>query len=56
MDQEFDRLEGVIKSVDGSIGNVEINTNSAREHVGEIERDIGTGKERCRAIVSILPY
>ena len=56
MDQEFDKLEGVIENIDGSIGNVEINTTAAREHVGEIERDIRTGKERCRAIVSVMPY
>ncbi len=42
MDQEFDKLEGVIENIDGSIGNVEINTTAACEHVGEIERDIRT--------------
>ncbi len=56
MDQEFDNLEGVIESIDGSIGNVEINTTAARKHVGKIERDIHTGKDQCRAIVSVLPY
>ena len=47
MDQEFKKLEGVIESIDGSIGNVEINNTAAREHVGKIERDIRTGKEWC---------
>ena len=49
MDQEFDKL-------DGALGLVEINTTAAREHVGEIERDIRTLKERARTITSVLPY
>jgi len=49
MNQEFDKL-------DGALGLVEINTTAAREHVGEIEQDIRTLKERCRTICSTLPY
>ena len=49
MDQEFTKLEG-------ALGLVEINTTAAREHVGEIERDIRTQKEQARTITSTLPY
>ncbi len=45
-EEKKDKLEGVIESIKGSIGNVEINTTAAREHVDEIERDIRTGKEQ----------
>ncbi len=56
MHQEFDKLEGLIESIDGSIENVEINTTAAWTHGGKIEPNIHTGKERCRTIVSVLPY
>ena len=35
---------------------VPINTTAAREHVGEIERYVRMVKERCRCIVSDLPF
>ncbi len=56
MDQEFNKLECLIESIDSSIGNVAINTTDARKHMGEIEHDICTSKEWCHAIVSVLPY
>ncbi len=40
MDQEFDKLEGVIENVDRNIGSLAINTIASREHVREIERII----------------
>ena len=49
MDQEFDKI------VD-ELPKLEINTTPAREHVGEIERDIRTVKEWSRAVVSYQPY
>ena len=49
MDKEFDKVVEHVPLV-------EMNTCAAREHVGEIERDIRTQKERCRAIVSMQPY
>ncbi len=48
-DQEFNKVED-------KIGLVEINTTTAHEHVGEIERFIHTIKERSRALVLDLPY
>ncbi len=56
MDQDFDKLEGVIEGIDRSIGNVDINNTAACKYVGEIERNICTSKERRLAIVSVLPY
>eukprot|EP00956_Cyclotella_meneghiniana_P028301 scaffold65295_cov71-Cyclotella_meneghiniana.AAC.14 len=49
MDMEFEPL--IDKSDD-----VLINTTAAREHVTDIERYIRTQKERCRSVVSELPY
>eukprot|EP00956_Cyclotella_meneghiniana_P035517 scaffold115573_cov38-Cyclotella_meneghiniana.AAC.1 len=49
MDMEFEPL------VDQS-EDVLINCTAAREHVTDIERYIRTQKERCRAVVSELPY
>ena len=49
MDQEFDKVEDTCKMV-------EINTTTAREQVGKIERYIRLIKERSRALVSDLPY
>ncbi len=56
MDQEFDKLEGVIESIDGSIGNIDINTIAACEHVGQIEQIICTTKECACTIISVLLY
>ena len=50
MDMESD------KSVDELSGRTVVNTSAAQEHVAEIERQIRTTKERCRAIVSTLPF
>ena len=36
MDQEFNKLEEVIESIDGSIGNVEIHTTAAHKYMGKI--------------------
>ena len=49
MDQEFEKLER-------DLGIIEINTTTAREHVGEIKRSNITVKEHCRAILTTLPY
>ena len=49
LDQEFDKLEG-------KLDLIEINTTTAREHVGEIERSICTIKERVREITTVMPY
>ena len=49
MDQEFDKVAEHLPLV-------ESNTTAAREHVGEIERDIWTQKEQCRAIILVQPY
>ncbi len=56
MDQEFEKLEGAIKSIDGSIGNAAINTTATHKHVGEIEQSIQTTKECVCAIISALMY
>ena len=49
MDMEFE-------SVKEHCPMVEINTTAAREHVGEIERQVRTVKGRCRCVVSDLPF
>ena len=49
MDQEFNKL------VD-KVPLLEINTIAAREHVGEIEREISTVKERICALRTTLPF
>jgi hypothetical protein len=49
MDMEFKKLE------DGST-EVAINTTVAREHVSDIERCIRIIKDRCRSVLSELPY
>ena len=46
MDMEFN------KTIDRTV----VNTSAARDHVAEIERQIRTAKERCRAIGSTLPF
>ena len=48
MDMEFEAVK--------EHAMVPINTTAAREHVGEIERYVRTVKERCRCIVSELPF
>ena len=49
MDQEFDKIVDEILLA-------EVNTTAAREHVAEIERAIRVIKERCRGILSTLPF
>eukprot|EP00956_Cyclotella_meneghiniana_P002565 scaffold3022_cov42-Cyclotella_meneghiniana.AAC.1 len=49
MDMEFKKLE------DGTT-EVMINTTAAREHVTDIERYIRSIKDRCRSVLSELPY
>ena len=49
MDQEFDKVEELIPQV-------ECNTTAAREHVGDIERQHRTIKERARTVRSSLPF
>eukprot|EP00956_Cyclotella_meneghiniana_P009213 scaffold12647_cov40-Cyclotella_meneghiniana.AAC.2 len=49
MDMEFKKLE------DGTT-EVMINTTAAREHVTDIERYIRSIKDRCRSVMSELPY
>ena len=50
MDMEFDKVADALE------GDIVVNTAAAREHVGEVERDIRLVKERCRGVVSCLPY
>ena len=50
MDMEFDKVADALK------GDIVINTAAACEHVEEIEREIRHIKERCRSVVSCLPY
>jgi hypothetical protein len=50
MDGEFDKVK------DKLVGDIEVNTTSANEHVGEIERKIKHVKERCRCTTADLPY
>ncbi len=49
MDQEFDKMEG-------NLDNIEINTTAAREHTSDIEQSNRTMKERCREILTTLPF
>ena len=49
MDMEFKKIADWLE-------NVEINTTTARDHVGEIERGIRVVKERGRAIMGVLPF
>ena len=49
MDMEF-------KPLTEKMDDVLINTTSAREHVGDVERMIRTIKERCRSVLSEIPY
>ena len=50
MDGEFENIRIIIP------GGSNLNTNSAAEHVPEIERKIRAIKERMRAICSTLPF
>ena len=47
MDMEFD------KTVDKLLDQTVVNTSAVQEHVAEIERQISTTKEHCRAIVIV---
>ena len=49
MDIEFKPLEDL--STD-----VPVNTTAAREHVGDVERSIRVIKDRCRSVLSEVPY
>jgi hypothetical protein len=49
MDMEFVKLEDKSEWV-------LINTTAAREHVTDIERSIRTVKDRCRSVLSEVPY
>jgi hypothetical protein len=49
MDMEFKPLADLCEEVD-------VNTTSAREHVGDIERGVRFIKDRSRSTVSELPY
>ena len=44
------------KTVSELSGRTVVNTSAAREHVTEIERQIRTTKEHCRAVVSTLQF
>ena len=51
IDQDFDKLEGVIKNINGHIiRNVAINTTVIHKHVEEIERSIFSTKDSVRSI------
>ncbi|KAL7472774.1 hypothetical protein ACHAXS_013136 [Conticribra weissflogii] len=49
MDREFEKIKPMLPEV-------LVNTTSAGEHVGDIERHIRTIKERARGITCTLPY
>ena len=49
MDMEFKPLEDVSK-------DVPINTTAAREHVTDVEQSIHVIKDRCRSVISEVPY
>ncbi len=49
MDMEFKPLEDVSK-------DVPINTTATREHVTDVERSIRVIKDRCRSVISEVPY
>ena len=44
------------EKVSEKLNNIEVNTTAAREHVGEIERQIRLIKERARAMVADMPF
>ena len=48
MDNEFNKIRDYVDAT--------LNTPAASEHIGEIERRIRVIKERCRGIISTLPY
>ena len=50
MDLEFEKVGEALE------GDIVVNTAAAREHVGEVEREIRLVKERSRGVVSCLPY
>ena len=49
MDKEFDKVQEHLPFL-------QINTTAAREHVGEIEREIRQVKERTRCTTSDFPF
>ena len=49
MDMEFEKLKDLLPQI-------MVNTMAAREHMGEIKRQIRTIKERARGTISVLPY
>ena len=49
-------MDGKFATLESEFDIVEINTTAAREHVGEIERNIQTIKEQGRSVSSVLPY
>lgn len=51
MDGEFESLRGDISALGATL-----NTTSNDEHVGDIERQIRTIKERCRCLYNTLPF
>ena len=51
-DRQFLPLDEVLLRED----NVKLNTTSANEHVGDVERNVRVIKERVRAVKATLPY
>ncbi len=49
MDMEFEKLRTMMP-------HVALNTTAAREHIGEVEREIRVIKERARSTFNTLPY
>ena len=49
MDMEFDKIKDLV-------GFLEVNTTAAREHVGDVERQIRLIKERTRCVTTDLPF
>ena len=49
-------MDGEFEKIKDKITGVTINTSAPGEHVGEIERAHRDIKNRCRAVLSLLPY
>ena len=49
-------MDGEFKPLIDVMDDVNVNTTSAREHVGDVERCIRLIKDRCRSVIAELPY
>ena len=49
-------MDGAFEKLKDKVQNAIINTNTANEHVGEIEHSIQTIKESTRGTINTLPF